>query len=122
MNEGLREIPRVRQHADSALRRRWFTCDRADLFVFDDEGEIRAFELCYDKPQEERSLHWSDGQGFSHARVDGGESTPFDNQTPINIAQGGEDREHIALVFESLAAAVDPFTYRTILRVLLLGR
>jgi hypothetical protein len=122
MLEPLREISRVRQHTDSALHRRWFTCAQADLYVFDADGDLRAFELCYGKPHNEKSLFWSVERGFRHGRIDSGENTPFETSSPISTAEGGEDREQIALELERLGAAVDPPTYRTLLRVLHLGR
>ena len=55
MADRLREIRRVYQHPDSKLRRRWFSCRSADLYVWEDAtGDIAALELCFGKPRDER--------------------------------------------------------------------
>ena len=69
--------------------RRWISDDYFDLIVW---GESRdrpiGFQLCYDKPGRERALTWTSKAGFSHATVDGGDSSPNANCTPILVADG----------------------------------
>jgi len=70
----LREIPGVIQD-DPSNRRRWFQDDYFDLFVLEADGELAAFELCYDIRSNERALAWSRGGGYFH---DGGTSASGD--------------------------------------------
>ena len=70
----LREIPGVVQDNPSN-RRRWFQDDYFDLFVLEADGELAAFELCYDIGLNERALAWSRGGGYFH---DGGTSASGD--------------------------------------------
>ena len=70
----LREIPGVVQDNPSN-RRRWFQDDYFDLFVLEADGELAAFELCYDIRSNERALAWSRGGGYFH---DGGTSASGD--------------------------------------------
>ena len=71
----LREVLAVRQVAGEA-RRRWFTSDAADLFVwYDADGDLAGFQFCYDKPMAEQALTWRKDSGFTHQRVDSGDWT-----------------------------------------------
>ena len=70
----LREIPDVIQD-DPSNRRRWFQDDYFDLFVLETDGELAAFELCYDIRSDERALAWSRAGGYFH---DGGMSASGD--------------------------------------------
>lgn len=72
----MKEISNVRQIAGEH-RRRWFTNAVMDLIVWLDDGDVPiGFQLCYDKGQAERALTWSALHGFSHMKVDDGESMP----------------------------------------------
>lgn len=114
----LREIAHVKQ-TQGALRRRWWTCEHMDLYVWlDDKARVASFELCYDKPFDEHSLRWDTEFGCRHARIDAGETTAFDHQTPIAVPDGHYRLEDIALRFESAGADVEPRVYRTVLSVL----
>lgn len=69
----LREVLAVRQVPGDG-RRRWFTSDTADLFVWHDADGIPAgFQFCYDKPTAEQALTWHKESGFTHQRVDPGD-------------------------------------------------
>lgn len=70
----LREIPDVIQD-DPSNRRRWFQDDYFDLFVLEVDGELDAFELCYDIRSNERALAWRRAGGYFH---DGGPSASGD--------------------------------------------
>jgi hypothetical protein len=78
-------IRSVRGDAD----RRWLSDDYFDLIVwYDTARQIDGFQLCYDKAGCERALTWKLKHGFSHAGIDGGESKPTVNRTPVLIADG----------------------------------
>jgi hypothetical protein len=57
----------------SGLARRWFTSGEMDLIAWlDDRGLLQAFQLCWGKPEAERSLTWREGRGFHQQVVDPG--------------------------------------------------
>ncbi len=59
-------------------KRRWFHSREFDLIVWLEDDETPAgFELCYDKPRQQRSLRWLPQSGFSHTTVDDGEGRPL---------------------------------------------
>ncbi|OGA09324.1 MAG: hypothetical protein A3D95_14225 [Betaproteobacteria bacterium RIFCSPHIGHO2_12_FULL_69_13] len=51
---------------DPPARRRWFHDDYFDLFVWQAEGEITLFQLCYGLHTSERALVWDRRRGFFH--------------------------------------------------------
>lgn len=54
-------------------RRRWFTDDFFDLFVwYTDDDSVLGFQLCYDKRRDEHALTWRRDTGFTHKCVDDG--------------------------------------------------
>ena len=110
----LREIRETRQDP-GAPRRRWFTCASADLFVWQDEQGVAAFEFCWSKPAAEQVLRWSRGEGTRHARIDDGESRALQNRSPVFAADGDYDAEAAALAFEAVAAGLESRLYRLVL-------
>jgi hypothetical protein len=72
----LREILHVRQD-NVAVKRRWFQDDYFDLWTWQElgEGKTVAFQLCYDKRNDERALSWRRDHGFDHLRVLTGRAT-----------------------------------------------
>lgn len=73
----LREISTTRQRPDEP-RKRWFSSASMDLVTwFDDDEELVAFQLCYDKHHAECAVIWRrSGTRLEHLVVDDGESTP----------------------------------------------
>jgi hypothetical protein len=68
----LREIPHIRQDTPG-LTRRWFQDAYFDLWTWEEaEGALTAFQLCYDKRNDERALSWRRDHGFDHLRVQTG--------------------------------------------------
>jgi len=51
---------------DPPAKRRWFHDDYFDLFVWQAQGEITLFQLCYGGDASERALVWDRGRGFFH--------------------------------------------------------
>jgi hypothetical protein len=77
---------------DGGLRRRWFTDEDLDLYLwFDERGGLLRMQLCYDKRGRERVLSWRRGQGFRHDRIDDGEGVPGKARSPILVIDGGCD-------------------------------
>ena len=82
------------------LDRQFASDDYFDLFVwYEPDGQIHGFQLCYDKRRRERALTWTRNRGFMHARVDGGESSPNANGTPILIPEGSFPSETVRREF-----------------------
>lgn len=99
----LKEIPQTRQHPGEP-RRRWFFSHEQDLYVWQDEqGRIVAFQLCYAKYHDEHALYWRAESGFSHLRVDDGESSGLTSNAPILLADGYFDGQAVLARFLALA-------------------
>ena len=84
----LKEVIEVKQ--EPGRRRRWFQDDEIELIVwYGASGGVEGFQLCYRAADRwERALTWRHGTGFTHDRVDLGDTNPFKNQTPILIPDG----------------------------------
>jgi len=110
----LRKIRGVRQ--DVADRERhWFQDEFFDLFAWTDAaGKVIAFQLCYDRPNRERVLAWSEPAGFAHRRIDDGEALPVQKMAPIMVADGLFAAQGIAAEFDRRSAAIDPHWRRFI--------
>ncbi len=89
-------------------RRRWFSDDYFDLIVWAaPDGSPTGFQLCYDKYKKERALTWTTGNGYSHERVDDGESNPSKNLTPILVPNGVCPTQHILERFLERSTELD---------------
>src|SRR5262245_19221071 len=51
---------------DPPAKRPWFHDEYFDLFVWQAEGEVTLFQLCYGGNASERALVWDNGRGFFH--------------------------------------------------------
>ena len=116
----LSEITAGRQERNGLLRR-WYQDDYFDLFVWRRvDGEIASFQLCYDRRHSERALSWSAERGYSHHRVDSGESAYLNHkESPLLRADGVFPVYRIAPHFESAAASLDPELKAFLLQTLL---
>ena len=89
--------------------RRWIFDDYFDLIVWcESDGNPMGFQLCYDKQHREHALTWIHKGGFSHAGVDGGESGPLSNCTPILVPGGPFPAETVTRQFLWRSAEIDP--------------
>ena len=83
------EAIRALRQDDPDRVRYWFQDEFFDFFVWTDTaGEVVSFQLCYDRLQRERVLAWNATAGFSHKRVDDGESLPGHKMAPLMMADG----------------------------------
>ena len=83
------EAIRALRQDDPERVRYWFQDEYFDLFVWTDTaGEVASFQLCYDRLERERVLAWNATAGFSHKRVDDGESLPGHKMAPLMMADG----------------------------------
>lgn len=103
----LREISHVKQ--DGPNRRRWFRDDWMDIFTWQaSDGTVTGFQVCYDLPGKERALVWSAARGYSHDKVDGGESSPVSNRSPILRPDGVFPAALVLKEFDTRAEAIEP--------------
>jgi hypothetical protein len=73
----LTEIRDVRQHPGEP-RRRWFRSNSEDLIVwYASDDSLVGFQLCYNRHRGERALTWMKDKGYSHLKVDDGETEPL---------------------------------------------
>ena len=103
----LRELPDTTQ-VEGEPKRRWFNSPELDLIVWlSDDDKPVGFQLCYDKPHNERALTWHEDRGFDHSGVDDGEQTPAEhNRTPILVTDGLFDRDRVKRKFLEASAEV----------------
>jgi hypothetical protein len=103
----LREYENVRQIPGEA-KRRWFFDDYFDLIVWVHANDVLGFQLCYDILKTHRALTWHQDTGFSHHRIDDGESRPGHMKaSPILMPDGKFDYETIAQRFKLASPHVD---------------
>ena len=94
--------------------RRWFRDDFFDLYVFGENDEITAFQLCYDRFGDEHAFTWMEGRA-QHHRVDEPGSLPT---TPM-LASGKVLPAHVILERFRVASEDLPDEVRAlVLRVL----
>ena len=100
----LRERP-VRQ-LQGEPRRRWFSDEGFDLFVFYEGRAIVGFQLCYDKQAREMALTWDREEGVRIQCVDTGESHPFEHRAPMLTEVGERPDAALSGRFRAVAATV----------------
>lgn len=66
----------AKQQSTLNTKKRWFSCQDMDLFIWFDKGTPIRFLLSYDKQTTEHAIRWTQDIGFQHFQVDDGESTP----------------------------------------------
>ena len=81
-----------------------------DLIVwYDAANQPEGYQICYrGDDRRERALTWHTGQGFSHARVDAGDTRPDKNLTPILVKDGAVPWERVRAEFSERAASLEP--------------
>lgn len=119
----IHEVANTRQVGGEGFRR-WFTDSDFDLIIWyagpDASAPIEGFQLCYDKRGFERALTWRRGRGFSHERVDDGESGlgVASKMTPILVPDGLFDAREVARWLSTRTSEMDPAIARFVLRVI----
>lgn len=102
----LMELPLRRRNAEDA-QRRWFFSHEQELIVWlDESGQIRGFQLCYDKNRSERAITWRRERGFEHAVVDDGHCFAGDCRTPFLYPNGHCDVGRVIARFREGAQAL----------------
>jgi hypothetical protein len=116
----LKEIKDARQ-VEGEPSRRWFADNTLDLIVWHSAANmIIGFQLCYQKGTDEHALTWLSGKGYSHNRVDDGETMPCAHKmTPILVVDGTFDRDRISQHFETESREIDPDVIQFVTKKLL---
>ncbi|MFH0975351.1 MAG: hypothetical protein V1874_06175 [Spirochaetota bacterium] len=120
----LKETANVQQ-IDGEHKRRWFWSDYFDLIVWiSDENNIMGFQLCYDIRKNQRVLTWKKETGFSHDKIDDGESQSGKHKaSPILTADGIFEKENVSAAFRNESRDIDKqiadFVYSKILEYVL---
>ena len=104
------ESSQVTQERNTDIRRRWFVDDGMDLIVwYRTDGSAEGFQLCYDAEDgREQALTWRAAHGFSHARVDSGDTRPDKNMTPILVRGGAVPWARVKAEFDQRASQLEP--------------
>jgi hypothetical protein len=115
----LKEVQKTRQIAGEPYRR-WFNDETFDLIVwYEAKGEIIGFQLCYRAWPDEKALTWLRGEGFSHNRIDQGESRPDHHKmTPILLPDGEFEAERVLEQFLAASSDLDPVVVDIVTRAL----
>ena len=103
----LRAITSQRQ---SKTPRLWFSDQNHDLFIWLDKlHEPMAFQLSYNKIDDEHCICWHCDKGFSHDRIDSGEDPEGSyKMTPIMVPDGKFDHKKLAQEFQLISADMEP--------------
>lgn len=82
----LREFTDVSQQRGVKGKRRWFSDNEMDLIVwYTEDDKVTGFQLCYDRGGHERAFTWKADGTMTHDAVDGGESSPIRNDSPVLV-------------------------------------
>lgn len=101
-------------------RRLWFNDQDHDLFVWlDEQQKPLAFQFSYHTRQDEYCIHWHRQRGFSHDRIDSGDTLDGHyKMTPVLMPDGEFEGQRLAEIFQSVCkdidAALAQFIYRTL--------
>ncbi len=102
----MHEIRKVRQNKGEPFRR-WFFSNDLDLVVWYKDNTIYGFQLCYDVQGNQRALTWFIDKGFTHNKVDEGDTVPGKPKTAILLPDGIFDNVKIANQFEKASIRID---------------
>ena len=91
-------------------RRRWFFDPYFDLIVWYEPrvDEIVGLQLCYARGRGEHALVWEAGRGFSHYRVDDGETPGRSKMSPVFVAGAALDVAEVSRRFRIASEQVEP--------------
>jgi len=103
----LREIRYVKQERKKD-RRRWFTDDYWDLYVWiRPDGTYSGFQLCYGKTDVQRALTWMEGAEPVHAGISEEENPTDRNRAALLVADGFFDVAEVTRRFSQDAGNID---------------
>jgi hypothetical protein len=103
----LKELVDVRQ-IPSEISRRWYRDDNLDLIIWYDREGIYGFQLCYNKMLDEHSFTWKRGLGYSHNRIDYGETRPGRNAVPLLVTDGFFEKDPVLSELIRSSTEIEP--------------
>ena len=72
-----------------------------------EDDSLRGFQLCYNRGRRERAFTWTKEGGYSHLKVDDGETEPLTmKRAPILEPDGVFDPESVLRVFGAAAVSL----------------
>ena len=114
----LSEDTHIRQF-EGEPKRRWFSDSDLDLIVWLEPGasyssaayqpadRIIGFQLCYDKDGTERAVTWHEASGYTHSRVDTGETGSKSKRTPVLVGKSDFEPLKVAELFRQRSAQIE---------------
>lgn len=117
-SELMYEIRKVRQNKGEPFRR-WFFSHDLDLIVWYENNCFYGFQLCYDVQGDQHAITWFIDRGFTHTRVDAGDTVPGKPRTPILLPNGFFDNVRIANQFKKAAMRIDARVSEIVYRLLM---
>ncbi len=104
----LQEVTQTQQFSGEPFRR-WFSDSMFDLIVwYAPDNKISGFQLCYNKRADEHALTWNKDTGFSHNKIDDGESRSGRHKiTPVLVPDGTFNKDNVLALFQEESKALD---------------
>ena len=103
------ELKKTRQIPGESFRR-WFSGDHMELIVWYNEEctDIKGFQFCYQKGQDEKAISWRKGEGYAHTTLDDGEGrTGRHKMSPILLPDGIFDSRSVFEIFQKNSKQLD---------------
>lgn len=105
----LKEIPIYQADPLAKITKRWFQNEFFDLFIwFNPSGQIKSFQLCYNRTRREAVIVWDVMQGFSFHGIDDGECSPHKNMTPVFTKPKGKPDPRLVARFTNDSMLITP--------------
>ena len=105
----------------AARNKLWFHDAEHDLFVWlDNSKQPVGFQFSYHKNHMEHAINWSSDRGYSHDKIDAGESRPGGyKMTPIMVPDGEFETEKVTEEFAAISREIDKGIAEFVLQKLL---
>lgn len=104
----LRELKHVSQIPGEPYRR-WFSSQKLELIIWQDNETIVGFHLCYGTPCQEYALIWQFPNDYSHNWVDPGPMHPgLPKPAPTLIPKKRSSITQVICDFELESSALEP--------------
>ncbi|MGM0563560.1 MAG: hypothetical protein ACQES2_04440 [Pseudomonadota bacterium] len=117
MTDLLRKI-KTRDQADGDSVRHWYQSTTLDLFVWEDDRGLSAFQLCYDRHKNEHMVFRERGGQPSHWRVDSGEQPGKYPEAPTAGRSSTAVPATLPAQFDAAAEALPEATRQAVLDAL----
>lgn len=89
-----------------------------DLYIWEnDRNEIIRFQLCYTL-RDEHALTWDAEFGYTHDRVDGGETRPGEFRAPILMPNGSVSKPVLLALLHGSRFGLEPRVYEFVAKLI----